>query len=129
MSIAGIAGSLGAGAYRISSVHGNPYSMDAIQRIGRDGGKSGRPLVIASKEPQDGLYVKDYGELRATKSTATGGSADMLSIQESMLSRKGEESRSQKASYASYLNDTIGMMGLANRVRDQLSGTGSVPFA
>ncbi len=50
----------------------------------------------------------------------------MLEMQESMFSKKDESRRSD---YASYLNDTIGMMGMQNRLRDQLSGVGFVPFS
>lgn len=124
MGISAIAGFSGFGSYRISSIHGNPYSLDAIQKIGKNNGRSGKPLVIASEEKED-LYVKDYGELDATKSTASGEFAEMLSIQENMLSYKGE---GKQANYASYLNDTIGMMGLQNRLRDQLNGAGFTPF-
>lgn len=125
MGISAVAGLSGFGSYRISSIHGNPYSMKAIQKIERDNGQSGKPLVIASEEKKD-LYVKDYGELEPTKNTAGGDFAEMLGIQESMLSQKNEGRRSD---YASYLNDTIGMMGLQNRLRDQLNGTGFTPFA
>lgn len=125
MRIPAVAGFSGLGGYRISSVHGNPYSMNAIQKIGRDNGRSGKPLVIAAEEKKD-LYVKDYGELEPAKSTASGEFAEMLGIQESMLSQKNEGSQ---AKYASYLNDTIGMMGLQNRLRDQLNGAGFTPFS
>ncbi len=98
--------------------------MNAIQKIGQNNGRSGKPLVLASEEKED-LYVKDYGELDAPKSTASGDFAEMLSIQESMLSQKHE---GRQNDYASYLNDTIGMMGLQNRLRDQLGGAGFTPF-
>ncbi|MDE7200775.1 MAG: hypothetical protein K2O91_02475 [Lachnospiraceae bacterium] len=124
MGISAIAGFSGFGSYRISSIHGNPYSMNAVQKIGQNNGRSGKPFVIASEEKED-LYVKDYGELDAPKSTASGDFAEMLGIQESMLSQKDEGRRTD---YASYLNDTIGMMGLQNRLRDQLNGAGFTPF-
>lgn len=124
MGISAIAGFSGFGSYRISSIHGNPYSMNAIQKIGKDNGRSGKPLVIASEEKED-LYVKDYGELEAPKSTAGGDFAEMLGIQESMLSQKEE---GKQTNYASYLNDTIGMMGLQNRLRDQLGVSGFTSF-
>lgn len=98
--------------------------MNAVQRIGQNNGRSGKPLVIASEEKED-LYVKDYGELEPTKSTASGGFAEMLGIQEDMLSQKDT---GRPTDYASYLNDTIGMMGLQNRLRDQLGGVGFTPF-
>lgn len=123
MSISAVAG-LGS-SYRISSVHGNPYSMNAIQKIGQDNRRSGKPFVIASEEKTEDLYVKDYGELEAPKSTAGGSFAEMLSIQESMLSQKSGD---KQTDYASYLNDTIGMMGMQNRLRDQLNGAGFTPF-
>lgn len=124
MGISAIAGVSGFGSYRISSIHGNPYSMNAIQKIGQNNGRSGKPLVIASEEKEE-LYVRDYGELDATKSTAGGSFAEMLGIQESMLSKKDE---GRQTDYAAYLNDTIGMMGLQNRLRDQLGGVGFTPF-
>lgn len=124
MSISGVAGLSGLSNYRISSINGNPYSMNAVQRIGQDGGRSGKPLVIASEKPEEELYVKDYGELDAPKSTATGGFAEMLSMQEDLLTKKDTQ---PKQSYSSYLNDTIGMMGYQNRLRDQL-GVGAVSF-
>lgn len=128
MGISGITGFSGFEQYRISSIHGNPYSMNAIQRIGKDNGRSGKPLVIASEEPQKDLYVKDYGELDAPKSTATGGFAEMLNIQENMLAQEGGESKTNQSNYASSLNDTIGMMGFQNRLRNQLNGAGFTPF-
>ncbi|MDE5695919.1 MAG: hypothetical protein K2I96_00680 [Lachnospiraceae bacterium] len=124
MGISAIAGFSGFGSYRISSIHGNPYSMNAVQKIGQNNGRSGKPLVIASEEKED-LYVKDYGELEAAKSTASGDFAEMLGIQERMSAQKDG---GRQTDYASYLNDTIGMMGLQNRLRDQLSGVGFTPF-
>ena len=126
MAISPISGFSVMGSYRISSIHGNPYSMDAVQRIGQNNGRSGKPLVIASEEKKEDLYVKDYGELDAPKSTASGDFAEMLGIQEQMLSQKNE---SKQQNYSSYLNDTIGMMGLQNRLIDQLNGTGFTPFS
>lgn len=126
MSISAISGFSGLGGYRISSIHGNPYSLNAIQRVGQNNNRSGKPLVIASEKKKEDLYVKDYGELDAPKSTASGDFAEMLSVQENMLSQKNE-GRQEK--YAAYLNDTIGMMGLQNRLRDQLNGVGFTPFS
>ncbi len=122
----GISAIAGFGNCRISSIHGNPYSLNAIQKIGQNNDRSGKPLVIASEEKKEDLYVKDYGTLDATKSTASGDFAEMLGIQESMLSQKEEV---QKSDYASYLNDTIGMMGMQNRLRDHLNGAGFTPFS
>lgn len=124
MGISAITGLSGFGGYRISSIHGNPYSMNAIQKVGQNNGRSGKPLVIASNE-KEGLYVKDFGKLEATKSTASGGFAEMLGIQESMLSQK---SKNKQTNYASHLNDTIGVMGFQNRLRNKLGGTGFKPF-
>ena len=126
MGISAIAGFSGLGGYRISSIHGNPYSMNAVQKIEQNSGRSGRPLVIASEEKNENLYVKDYGELEAPKGSVSNDFAEMLEMQESMLSQKDEV---RKSDYASYLNDTIGMMGVQNRLRDQLNGAGFVPFS
>ena len=94
--------------------------------IEQNSGRSGRPLVIASEEKNENLYVKDYGELEAPKGSVSNDFAEMLEMQESMLSQKDE---GRKSDYASYLNDTIGMMGVQNRLRDQLNGAGFVPFS
>ena len=126
MGISAIAGFSGMGGYRISSIHGNPYSMNAVQKIGQNSGRSGRPLVIASEEKDQDLYVRDYGELEAPKGAVSNDFAEMLEMQESMFSKKDE---GIKSDYASYINDTISMMGMQNRLRDQLNGAGFVPFS
>lgn len=125
MAISAIAGlSQLSKSYRISSVHGNPYSMYAIQKIGRNlNNQRGRALVIGQKEPEEDLYVKDYGELSKTKSTATGDFAEMLSMQKKKVSDNGQ-AQEQDESYASYLNDTIGVMGFQNGLRERLNGIG-----
>ena len=61
MGISGITGFSGFGNYRISSIHGNPYSMNPVQRVEYNSRQSGKPLVIASEDQQDDLYVKEYG--------------------------------------------------------------------
>ncbi len=122
MAISGIAGVRGLGSdYRVSSIHGNPYSMKAVKKIGNDAEQGGKSLILARKKPKDELYVKDYGELGSTKSTATGSFAEMLSAREEMLSASGTGEKA-KGSYSDYLNDTIGMMGQNNRIREQLLG-------
>ena len=66
-------------SYRISSIHGNPYTLNPVSEITEQTEQSGRPLVIAA-DKKDELYVKDYGELKNTGSTATGDFAEMLGI-------------------------------------------------
>lgn len=126
MGISGITGFSGFGNYRISSIHGNPYSMNAIQRVEYNSRQSGKPLVIASEQQQEDLYVKDYGALDTPKSTATGGFAEMLSIQESMFSQEDGAQQTAQDTYASYLKDTIGVMGFQNCLRDKLNSSFSV---
>lgn len=114
-------------SYRVSSIHGNPYSTYAIQKIGRNmNNQRGRALVIGQEEKKEDLYVKDYGELDKTKSTATGDFAEMLSIQKN---KAAESEKTQEKSYASYLNDTIGVMGFQNGLREKLNGVGFAEFA
>lgn len=125
MTISGISAFSGMGQYRISSIHGNPYSMSPIQEIGAQTSGGGRPLVIASAAKKDDFYVKDFGELGKTTSTAVGDFAEILAMEESVTDEMAEE---QTANYAEYLNATIGMMGFQNRLRDQLTGAGFVPF-
>jgi len=111
-------------SYRISSIQGNPYSMYAIQKIGRNmNNQRGRALVIGQKEPKEDLYVKEYGELSKTKSTATGDFAEMLSVQKKKA-LEDEQTQEKEKSYASYLNDTIGVMGFQNGLRERLNGIG-----
>lgn len=126
MALAGIAAISGMEQYRISSIHGNPYSMSPIQGIGNPAEENGKALVIATPEKKEDLYVKDFGALESTKSTAIGDFAEILEMQEEALTDVMAEE--QTAEYARYLNDTIGMMGFQNRLRDQLTGTGFVPF-
>ena len=125
MTISGISAFSGMGQYKISSIHGNPYSMSPIREIGEQATGGGKPLVIASAEKKDDLYVKDFGELEKTTSTVVGDFAEILEIEEAMTDERAEQ---QTASYAKYLNDTIGMMGFQNRLRNQLAGVGFMPF-
>lgn len=125
MTISGISVFSGMGQYKISSIHGNPYSMSPIREIGEQATGGGKPLVIASAEKKDDLYVKDFGELEKTTSTVVGDFAEILEIEEAMTDEMAEQ---QTASYAKYLNDTIGMMGFQNRLRNQLVGVGFMPF-
>lgn len=125
MTISGISAFSGMGQYRISSIHGNPYSMNPIQEIGEQSSGGGRPLVIASSEKKDDLYVKDFGELEKTTSTLVGDFAEILEMGEAMTDDMAEQ---QTADYTKYLNDTIGMMGFQNRLRDQLTDGGFIPF-
>ena len=126
MAISGIVAITGMEQYRISSIHGNPYSMSPIQKIGDSSADNGKALVIATPEKKEDLYVKDYGELKDTRSTAIGDFAEILELQETSMTQSLEEE--QSTDYAGYLNDTIGMMGFQNRLRDQLNGIGFVPF-
>lgn len=111
-------------SYRISSIHGNPYSTYAIQKIGRNmNNQRGRALVIGQNEPKEDLYVKDYGELSKTKSTATGDFAEMLSMQKKKVYDNGQ-TQEKDNNYASYIKDTIGVMGFQNGLREKLSNVG-----
>ena len=126
MAISGIGAITGMEQYRISSIHGNPYSMSPIQKIGDSSADNRKALVIATPEKKEDLYVKDYGELKDTRSTAIGDFAEILELQETSMTQSLEEEKS--TDYAEYLNDAIGMMGFQNRLRDQLNGIGFVPF-
>lgn len=125
MTISGISAFSGMGQYRITSIHGNPYSMSPIQEIGEQVSGRKKPLVIASAEKKEDLYVKNFGELEKTTSTAIGDFAEILEIEEAMTDEMAEQ---QTANYAKYLNDTIGMMGFQNRLRNQLTGVSFEPF-
>lgn len=125
MTISGISAFSGMGQYRITSIHGNPYSMSPIQEIGEQVSGGKKPLVIASAEKKEDLYVKNFGELEKTTSTAIGDFAEILEIEEAMIDEMAEQ---QTANYAKYLNDTIGMMGFQNRLRNQLTGVSFEPF-
>ncbi|MCM1182657.1 MAG: hypothetical protein NC337_04695 [Roseburia sp.] len=131
MRVSAISGSMGiyglGNNYRVSSIQGNPYSMSRIRKIGDNAAQAGKPLVIASEEPEKDLYVKDFGALDSVKSTATGDFAEILGVQEELMS-DGGAARGQQA-YTDYLNDTIGAMGYRNQLRDMLNGVGFTPFA
>ena len=126
--ISGITGISGMGNYRISSIHGNPYTLNPVSRIDDNTAQSGKALVIAAPQQKDDLYVKDYGTLENTGSTATGDFAEMLGIQEDMLAGQAGQTQSQpQNAAASYYNDMIGLMGYQNQIREQL-GTSFIPF-
>lgn len=132
MAIAPVSRMPGMTGYKISSIHGNPNGLNPVQKVGKDTDKSGKPLVIASKEPEKNLYVKDFGELEKPKSMVSGDFAEMLSMQKSMTAEVDEEAEqaldNQQKQYTSYLNDTIGMMGFQNKVRDMLGGVSFAQF-
>ena len=75
MMISGITGISGMGNYRISSIHGNPYTLNPVSRIDDDTTQSGKALVIAAPQQKDDLYVKDYGNLESYQGMF-GGVAD-----------------------------------------------------
>ena len=125
-AITGNSGIFGLRNYRISSIQGNPYSMRPVQRIGGNADKAGKPLVLASEEPEKELYVKDFGALESAKNTATGDFAEILGVQEAL--KNDNQGAQTKQNYAGYLNDTIGAMGYQNHLRDMLNGTGFTPF-
>ena len=128
MAISGISAISGLGNYKISSIHGNPSSMNPVQRIGKDSSQAGKSLILARKEPEEEkLYVKDFGKLDKIRSTATGSFAELISAQKDRLSSQ-ERNSDTANSYSNYLKDTIGVMGPQNRLREQLLGTGFTSF-
>ena len=127
MMVSGITGISGMDSYRISSIHGNPYTLNPVSKITDQTEQSGKPLVIAATDKKDELYVKDYGELKNTGSTATGDFAEMLGIQQDMQASGTQQVQQQQNTSTSYYNDMIGLMGYQNAIRDQL-GTSFIPF-
>lgn len=126
MRITGSMGIQGFDGYRVSSIHGNPQKTAPIQPIDNSQKQGNGALVIASKE-QEELYIKDYGKLPEVGNTQTGGFAQILATQETM--NINNESQTQKSQqFTDYLNDTIGVMGFQNRLRDQLLGMSFMPF-
>ena len=82
-------------------------------------------MIAADKK--DELYVKDYGELKNTGSTATGDFAEMLGIWQDMQAGGTQQVQQQQNTSTSYYNDMIGLMSYQNAIRDQL-GTSFIPF-
>lgn len=126
MRITGSMGIQGFESYRVSSVHGNPQGTAPIRPIESKETQGNSALVIASKE-QEELYIKDYGELPEVKSTQTGGFAQILETQE-MLKTDTYTQAPNSQQFTDYLNDTIGVMGYKNHLRDQLMGLSFMPF-
>lgn len=115
MRIQGV-GNIGfSSSYRISSVHGNPQSLQAIDKIGQNTKQSNKALVIAQKNDQS-EYVKDFGELAPTTRTSFDSFTEILDMQKNT----SKTETSQSSSYVDYLNDTIGMMGMNSRLRTEL---------
>ena len=124
MGISAITGFSGMNQYRISSINGNPSVLKPVERVEEDNAKGNKALVIAQKEDNE-LYVKDYGEVPAAYSTAVGGFADLLNMQNIMQEQITNTQNQSRDSF----NDMIGMMGYQNRLREQLTGIGFVEFA
>ena len=124
--IAPISGFGSLGTYRISSIHGNPNSMQPIDKIGEQTDKQGKPLVIAQKEQEEQLYIKDYGELKPTTQMESGAFAAVLEMQAGQWNQAEQKNDSNTS--MDYYNDMIGMMGFENRIRDQLTGMTFEPF-
>lgn len=126
MRITGSMGIQGFDGYRVSSIHGNPQKTAPIQPINNKQTQGNGALVIASKEKEE-LYIKDYGKLPEVVNTQTGGFAQILETQEKMnTDTNGKTQNSQQ--FTDYLNDTIGVMGFQNHLRDQLLGMSFMPF-
>ena len=113
--------------YSITSINGNPRSLNAIGKIGDENSQKNKALVIAKEQKNDdNLYVKDYGELPNTTSMESADFARVLSMKES---ENTDSSSSQNSgSTVAFYNDTIGMMGYSNMMRTQLTGQGFTPF-
>ena len=103
MMVSGITGISGMNSYRISSIHGNPYTLNPVSEITEQTEQSGRPLVIAA----------DF--------------AEMLGIWQDMQAAGTQQVQQQQNTSTSYYNDMIGLMGYQNAIRDQL-GTSFIPF-
>lgn len=126
MRITGSMGIQGFDSYRVSSIHGNPQKTAPIQPIDSKEAQGNGALVIATKEKEE-LYVKDYGELPEVMSTQTGGFAQILETQELMKTDTNIQAQNSQQ-FTDYLNDTIGVMGFQNHLRDQLLGMSFMPF-
>lgn len=95
--------------YYVSSIHGNPTSLRPIRKLSEEHQRN-KALVIAQKT-SGAEYVKDYGELKKTTSVSTDGLDEVLALQ---------KEESTEKSYASYIMDTIGVMGFRSQLREQL---------
>lgn len=126
MRITGSMGIQGFDNYRVSSIHGNPQKTAPIQPIDSNKGQGNSALVIATKEKEE-LYVKNYGELPEVMRTQTGGFAQILETQEMMKTDTNIQAQNSQQ-FTDYLNDTIGVMGFRNHLRNQLSGMFFMPF-
>lgn len=111
--------------YRITSINGNPNSLAPIEKVGEKNSRKNKALVIAAEEKEKDLYVKDYGELPNTTRMQDGAFAEVLQKQADSMS--GEQPRSAGSMVAFY-NDSIGMMGFANGIRSQLTGSAFTPI-
>lgn len=115
MKIQGISSVDFTSLYKISSVHGNPQSLQPIDRIGQNAKQSNKALVIAQKENQSD-YIKDFGELSPTTRMSFGSFAEVLNMQNNLHNTE----TTQSSSYEDYLKDTMGVMGMNSRLRTEL---------
>lgn len=114
--------------YQVLGIYGNPTSVNPINRISEDTRKS-NPLVTVSEEPEQ-LTWEDMN-LPRTAGTAVSSFSVIMKKQE--LTGAGTEwdessDAQQSAVTADVLNETIGLMGYQNALRESLMGTGFQEF-
>lgn len=106
--------------YQVLGIYGNPASVNPISRISEDSRKS-NPLVTVSEEKEQTTW-EDLKLSKAT-STAVKGFSDVMKRQELTGSTEAWEQNTQMPdAMANTLNDTIGLMGYQNALRESLMG-------
>lgn len=115
-------------SYQVLGIYGNPSSVNPISRITEDTRKS-NPLVTVTEEPKQ-MTWEDMNLPKAT-STTVNSFSDVMKMQEltgtNPLEANGE-TMAMSSTMAGTLNETIGLMGYQNALRESLMGIGFQEF-
>ena len=114
--------------YQVLGIYGNPSSVNPVSRISEDTRKS-NPLVTVTEEPKQ-MSWEDMDLPKATN-TSVNSFSDVMKRQEltgMAFEQNDEEELKMSDTMEDSLNQTIGLMGYQNALREKLMGTGFQAF-
>lgn len=125
MSVSAISGLSG---YNILGIYGNPSSIRSVSKVDEYARKN-NPLVTVAEQPEEAADIQEYEPLEPTTSVDSGGFADILALQDGGAQMQNNTFSQDSGNASSAFNDTIGLMGFQNNLREQLLGADFQPFA
>lgn len=108
-------------SYQVLGIYGNPTSLRPVDRIS-DADRKSSPLVTVTEEPQQTTWE----DLKLPKVTDTAVSSFSDVMKKQALTGKNvsesDTAVSLSGTMQNVLNDTIGLMGYQNPLRESLTG-------